>query len=149
MVVDLQTMEQIVANVFDAMLGMPTSPMNNRPDCADEPRQVAAIRITGSISELIVVEAPLATAQAVGETMFAAEPGSLTDEEVSDAVGEVVNMIGGNVKGLHEGDSALSLPCVSTEDGPGDRFTPRESLWVDVNGLPLLVHWQALEPQPV
>ena len=34
-----------------------------------------------------------------------------------DAVGEIVNMVGGNLKGIVEGDSALSLPCVGECDG--------------------------------
>lgn len=146
---DLNTMEQIIANVFDSMLEMPTSPVTAVPDGVDSTRCVAAIRITGCVSELIVVEAPLATACAIGETMFAAEPGTLEDDEISDAVGEVVNMIGGNVKGLQDGESTLSLPCVSCHDGSPDTYDPQESLWVQVAGHPLLVRWQDMEPLAV
>jgi len=35
------------------------------------------------------------------------------DEDVADAVGELVNMIGGNVKSLMPGPSVLSLPVVA------------------------------------
>jgi len=149
MATDLQSMQQIISNVFDAMLEMPTSPMDNGADYADSRRILAAIRITGAINELIVVEAPMETACSIGETMFAAESGTLEEDEISDAIGEIVNMIGGNVKGMHEGDSLLSLPCVSEQDGPCDRFEPTESIWVQVSGFPLRVHWQDMEPAVV
>jgi chemotaxis protein CheX len=39
--------------------------------------------------------------------------GAVSDADVADAVGELVNMIGGNVKSLMPGPSALSLPVVA------------------------------------
>jgi chemotaxis protein CheX len=49
--------------------------------------------------------------------------GPLDDEDVADAVGELANMIGGNIKGLMPGPSVLTLPVVAS-----GRFgvTPRE-----------------------
>lgn len=145
MATDLQSMQQIISNVFDSMLELPTSPIEDGSQYCELRRILAAIRITGTINELIVVEAPVETACAIGETMFAADPGTLQEDEISDAVGEIVNMIGGNVKGMHEGDSLLSLPCVSEQEGTCDRFNPCESTWVSVGGNPLLVHWQDME----
>ena len=37
----------------------------------------------------------------------------LDDAEVADAVGELVNMVGGNIKSLMPGPSALTLPVVA------------------------------------
>ncbi len=93
MATDLQSMEQIVSNVFDAMLMMPTSPIVAEVAAGDCPRVVAAIKISGAVNELVVVEAPLVTAALIAETMFDAGPGSLQQDEIEDAVGEVVNMI--------------------------------------------------------
>jgi len=145
MATDLQSMQQIISSVFDSMLDMPTTPIDNGEKYSELRRILAAIRITGAINEQIVVEAPVETACAIGETMFAADPGTLADDEISDAVGEIVNMIGGNVKGMHEGDSLLSLPCVSEQEGYCDKFNPCEFTWVAVGGHPLLVHWQDME----
>ena len=149
MATDLQSMQQILQNVFDIMLEMPTKPAGEPGEESGCSRYVAAIRITGDVNELIVVEAPAETAAVIGETMFAAEPGTLSDDELSDAVGEVVNMIGGNVKGMHNGDSLLSLPCVTRSDEPAERFRQNESLWIHVAGQPLYVHWQDMEHAPV
>ena len=149
MATDLQSMQQILQNVFDIMLEMPTAPGSDPGADAGRSRYVAAIRITGDVNELIVVEAPPETAAAIGETMFAADPGTLSEDELSDAVGEVVNMIGGNVKGMHDGDSLLSLPCVTRSDEAAEKFRKNESLWIHVAGQPLYVHWQDMEHAPV
>src|SRR6056297_15592 len=106
MPVDASTMNQILCNVFEEMLGMSTAVEQPRESDATQQRLLASIRITGAEDELMVLEAPLETAQRIAETMFAADPGTLPDEEVRDAVGEVVNMIGGNVKGTYTQESA-------------------------------------------
>ncbi len=54
-------------------------------------------------------------AQAAAEAMFDADPGSLSEQEVSDALGELTNMVGGNIKSLVPAPSKLSLPSVSED----------------------------------
>ena len=49
----------------------------------------------------------------VAEAMFAADPGSLSADEVSDALGELTNMVAGNVKALLPESCAISLPTVA------------------------------------
>ena len=44
--------------------------------------------------------------------MFAADEDSLGLEEVQDALGEISNMIAGNIKPLLPGASRISLPSV-------------------------------------
>jgi chemotaxis protein CheX len=60
-------------------------------------------------------------ASAAAEAMFAAEPGSLSADEVSDALGELTNMIGGNIKSLLPAPSRLSVPSVAE----GESYTVR------------------------
>ncbi|MCA9084118.1 MAG: chemotaxis protein CheX [Planctomycetaceae bacterium] len=150
MAVDNPTMCQIISNVFDDMLAMPTQVVDRPVSEFNTDRIVAAIRISGSVEEVVVVEAPTASASLIGETMFAADPGTLASEEICDAVGEVVNMIGGNVKGLYDGDSKLSLPCVSQESGVVDSgFGNGDTVCVNVSGHPVLVRWHDVTPAAV
>ena len=149
MTIDHTMMGQIISTVFDEMLGMPTSPAGSDDGCCDQNRIIASIRISGSTEQLVVVEAPAATACLIGETMFDAEPGTLPEEEIQDAVGEVVNMIGGNVKGIYDGDSTLSLPCVSRENGRVTEPQAGERAYVHVAGSPLLVRWHDMTPSTV
>lgn len=75
----------------------------------------AAVTVTGAWDGMISIELPVRTAEDVTRRMLAlpAEPTSPPDEDVADAVGELVNMIGGNVKSLMPGPSTLSLPVVA------------------------------------
>lgn len=71
----------------------------------------AAVTVSGAWEGMISVELPTAMAEEVTRRMLAVD--STPDEDVADAVGELVNMIGGNVKALMPGPSALSLPVVA------------------------------------
>jgi chemotaxis protein CheX len=146
MAIDIDTMDQIMTSVFDEMLGMVKEPFSPDDEAFSQSRIVASIRISGTADELLVVEAPEQTAALIGATMFAADSDTLQEDDISDAVGEVVNMIGGNVKGTYAGDSELSLPCVGRETEPEAAATAGERLAVRVSGRPLLVRWQDIAP---
>ncbi len=47
--------------------------------------------------------------------MFAMEPDEVSDAEIGDALGEMANIVGGNVKALMPEPSVLSLPQVALE----------------------------------
>jgi chemotaxis protein CheX len=60
----------------------------------------------------VLVRCPLALATLLTEAMFRGdEPPTL--EEVSDAMGELTNMVAGNTKALLPQPSAISLPTVA------------------------------------
>ena len=71
------------------------------------------VHVAGAWGGSVLVEATTAHATAAAEAMFAADPGSLSWDEVSDALGELTNMVGGNVKGLLPAPSTLSIPSVA------------------------------------
>ena len=142
MTTSADTMRQITSNVFDEMLAMPTTDFDTADAAFAEERIIAAIRISGAVEEIVVVETPQTTADIIGETMFDAPADELDPEEIRDAVGEVVNMIGGNVKGIYEGDSKLSLPCVSKGVGNPEDWVGAPAIAVTVSGQPLIIRWR-------
>jgi chemotaxis protein CheX len=75
----------------------------------------AAVTVSGGWEGMVSVELPAGTAEEVTRRMLGLVDGldEAADEDVADAVGELVNMIGGNVKSLMPGPSALSLPVVA------------------------------------
>ncbi|NYG57027.1 chemotaxis protein CheX [Nocardioides perillae] len=74
----------------------------------------AAITVTGGWEGMVTVELTDRVAAAVTQQMLGmAEDEVASDEDVADAVGELVNMVGGNVKSLMPGPSTLSLPVVA------------------------------------
>ncbi len=119
MTIDEQTLQQVVTDVCSGMLGLELEPTSDTA-CEEKDALSAVVRISGGWESLVQVLAPRKTAVAIASTMFAMGEDELSEAEIRDAVGEIVNMVGGNLKGITEGDSSLSLPCVgeSTGDGP-------------------------------
>lgn len=88
------------------------------------------VSVSGEWEGSVILEVPLEHAVAAAEAMFAADPGSLSDDEVGDALGELTNMVGGNIKGLLPAPSRLSIPSVASGEHvsirvPGARLVDR------------------------
>ncbi len=118
MTIDEQTLQQVVTDVCSGMLGMELEPTGDS-SCNEADALSAVVRISGGWESLVQVLAPRKTAVAIASTMFAMSEEELSEGEIRDAVGEIVNMVGGNLKGISEGDSSLSLPCVGEVNGTG------------------------------
>jgi chemotaxis protein CheX len=108
----------------------------------DQPTTVAAIvHISGTWTGSVVVSCSDDLATRTAGRMLEAEPSSLTAEDISDALGEVANMVGGGVKAMMPEPSMLSLPVVAF--GGGRNFVPgtievQSARWV-YQGQPLTV----------
>lgn len=74
---------------------------------------LACIQITGKWSGAITIECSLKLAREMAEEMFGMEPGEALEEEIQDAIGELVNVVGGNLKAFLDGRAELSLPAVT------------------------------------
>jgi chemotaxis protein CheX len=116
---------QMTADLFDSMLFMPVSEADEGAEVTCSDSLQAAIRIDGEWTAQMTVIATRKLAEHVACAMFGGEPGDLADQDVQDALGEVVNIIGGNAKGIVDKDCGLSLPCV----GPAMEI-PSEGLTV-------------------
>ncbi|GAB3860800.1 hypothetical protein GCM10028801_24000 [Nocardioides maradonensis] len=74
----------------------------------------AAVFVSGGWQGTVTVELSADVAAALTVRMLALPADEdAADADVADAVGELVNMIGGNVKSLMPGPSVLSLPMVA------------------------------------
>jgi chemotaxis protein CheX len=71
------------------------------------------VQITGPVAATVTVtcEAPLAV-EIAAEMLGADDPATLTAADIHDAVGELANIVGGNVKALVPETARLSLPIV-------------------------------------
>ncbi|MDT0200809.1 chemotaxis protein CheX [Nocardioides sp. AE5] len=72
----------------------------------------AAVTVTGAWPGMVVIELSTAAAHAVATRMLGTPQADEAD--TTDAVGELVNIVGGNVKSLMPEPSVLSLPVVTT-----------------------------------
>jgi chemotaxis protein CheX len=107
---------------------------------------VARVAVTGAWRGSVLLACPTDLARTAASAMFNRPAERLTDDEVADALGELTNMIGGNIKSLLPGPSRLSLPSVtvgasSTVPMPGAVLV--NSVFLACEGLPLTVSvWQ-------
>lgn len=106
---------ELTRTVWETVLAMSIEPVPKDEAPDDKGETVSAcVHISGGWVGSVVVTCPRAVAVRIACQMFELEPDDTEEELVHDAVGEVVNMIGGNVKGLVPGPSQLSLPAVAT-----------------------------------
>lgn len=123
--VDRGTLHELVDNVWSSMLGLPLRPSLKPYEQNGAGRISSTVSIAGSWEATVVIDLPLSAARTVTATMFEMDEAEVDESEIHDAVGELVNMIGGNVKGLAEGDCKLSLPTVA--DGRDFTLSVRNS----------------------
>ncbi|GAA4362053.1 chemotaxis protein CheX [Angustibacter luteus] len=108
---------ELVAEVWESLLQLPAI----RADHAFglQGAMTASVTIDGDWTGLVTVTMPPTTAVAVTRAMLQIpETDDVSDADVADAVGEVVNVIGGNVKALLQGSTSLGLPRVELEWAP-------------------------------
>ena len=133
--------EQIVAiaqDVWSSFLGMDLEPdpLGTGAPPLTGRTMTGCVHVTGEWRGSIFLECGAELARGAAEAMFGAEPGSLSHDEVSDALGELTNMVGGNIKSLLPAPSTLSVPSVAE----GESYTVR------VPGALRLEHVALLSP---
>lgn len=82
----------------------------------------AGVQLMGSWNGAVYVQVPIHTAYEITSGLFEMLPEDCDDDLVRDALGEIANILGGNVKSLIDGVDNLSLPVV-TKGNPGQLGT--------------------------
>jgi chemotaxis protein CheX len=108
----------ITQDVWASFLGVEIAQIGADESLAGRPSMVGAVRVTDAWFGAVVLEMTPGLARQVAATMFASTPDVVNEAEVVDALGELTNMIGGNVKSLLPAPSQLSLPMVSESVWP-------------------------------
>ena len=73
----------------------------------------SSVSVAGGWAGHVVVSTTWPAAREIAATMLSAPAAQLSDADVCDALGEVANVVGGNVKSVVPGPSTLSLPVVA------------------------------------
>ncbi|MDX2194257.1 MAG: chemotaxis protein CheX [Gemmatimonadales bacterium] len=106
----------IVTAVWEEMLDLPLSVRDDGDelDGAEQHGDIltGVIHIVGDWNGTVALAAPPSLATEFASRMLAAPPEALTKLEIEDTWGEMVNMVGGNLKALVPPPTQLSLPAV-------------------------------------
>jgi chemotaxis protein CheX len=121
-----------------------------RPDGGDV--TVGCVTVTGAWQGNVRLACPAQLAQMAASAMFDLPAAQLDDEQVADALGELTNMIGGNIKSLIPGPSRLSMPTVTvgaSSTVPMPRAALLSTVSLACEGLPLTVSvWRMRADRP-
>jgi chemotaxis protein CheX len=113
---------------------------------------VGCVTVTGEWQGKVLLACPAQLARMAASAMFDLPAEQLDAEQVADALGELTNMIGGNIKSLIPGPSRLSMPTVtvgasSTDPTPHAALLSRVALACE--SLPLTVSvWSMRADRP-
>lgn len=112
--VSAKDLREVVETVWCVTLGFEVlDPWGSLPPPAEQ-SWCGCIHVAGAWSGMIKVNMSEALTRRAAAAMFGAPGETLSGVDLSDALGEITNMAGGNVKTLLPGPSHLSLPSVVT-----------------------------------
>ncbi len=140
--IDDELVRAVVDQVWESLLGAEVVPWYGEDPVAP-PALQAQVTLTGDWNGLVRLGCAEGAAEGIAAAMLmAGADEELPPEDVHDAVGEVVNVVGGNVKGALLGDTALGLPRVLTGPDHDTRTVaavPVSRCVLDWHGLPVTV----------
>jgi chemotaxis protein CheX len=114
-----EDLDNIAEQVWSAFLQDGHEAVVDSSERDDFPSDLAAsIAIVGAFEGHVIVACSREGSLNVASALFEMEPAEVSPDEVGDALGELVNVLGGNVKSMLPAPSTMSLPHVaSTTDG--------------------------------
>jgi len=101
---------QVACLVWESVLGLTLEP--GAPAATPQAEVSGCVQFTGAWEGAVTIECTADFARRAAATMFGVEPENATVADTQDAIGELTNMTGGNVKALLPEPCRLSLPSV-------------------------------------
>lgn len=106
---DESDVRQVTETVWNLMLHIPVS--DSKQQLAHSGEMVAArVEIHGAWNGAVTIVCPAELARELAGTMYDSQGAPLPNGDVQDALGELTNMVGGNIRGMLPEDCQLSLP---------------------------------------
>lgn len=104
----------IAQNVLDTMVKVESFMQADNPSTRGCSHVTGCIQISGAWQGAVVLQTTDGFARNAASRMLCIEMEELTSADIQDAMAELTNMIGGNIKSQVPGPSFLSLPSVTT-----------------------------------
>jgi len=110
-----ESVVEIVRSVWDSVLAMALFPSDTVLPI--EEGITSCVQISGTWNGVVCARFSLPLARRSAGAMLDLGPSDLSQDDLRDALGELANMIGGNLKSLLPAPSTLTIPWVTTGDG--------------------------------
>jgi chemotaxis protein CheX len=143
MILTEEALGQLVEYIWASILGVEPLPVSP-PETSGTGNEylTGCVQITGEWVGAVTLNCPEGLARMASSIMLEADQENITVDEVQDALGELTNIIAGNLKSLLPGSNHLSMPAVV--DGrdyrlivPGSRLV--HQVFYECNGFPFLI----------
>lgn len=135
-----QELQEIVSSVFETMLKMSATPaLDTTPPRGD--MVTAAVYLTGAYLGAVLVHCPVWQACGFAGQFTNKTPPSDVDDDVLDVMGELANMIAGNLKSTVLPGTHLSIPSVSIGEDSAPRLCGGRPIQRQAFQTPLGVFW--------
>jgi chemotaxis protein CheX len=107
----MELLTQIVQSVFETMMGLEVS-TGNAPWSRAGDRMTSLVYLTGDWNGAVMLECTPQQACLFAGRILCMDPPETADDDVRDVLGELANMIGGNMKSGMSTGVRLSMPSV-------------------------------------
>ncbi|MCC6436983.1 MAG: chemotaxis protein CheX [Acidimicrobiales bacterium] len=136
---------EVVNAVWQSMLGMECYDMGPEAALDEGPFITATVLITGAYEGGVTLQLSSSVGRNLAALMFGMETDEVSADECIDAVGELANMVGGNLKALVPQPAKLSLPSVAEGDSykvsfPGTEIISQVAVGFEGHILRVEVH---------
>ncbi|MGP8245434.1 MAG: chemotaxis protein CheX [Bryobacteraceae bacterium] len=135
---------EVVDMVFRTMLGLKAEPYP-MPWVRPPDMITAAVYFAGAWRGAVLLECTPCQARTFAQLLMSVGPAATVDDDVRDALGELANMLAGNLKPVLPGGVVLSMPSVIEGSGYslqicGNRSIERVPFWTigDIFGVTLV-----------
>ena len=113
---------QFVTDTWSSLLGMKASP-TDKPFKPDDKKNTLAgcVQIAGEWQGSVTLYAPRELGKKVAATIYGLDQAEVNDQQIQDVIGEVTNIIAGNIKSILPSPCSISLPSVEIIDYSPDQ----------------------------
>jgi chemotaxis protein CheX len=108
----------IVGEVWDSFLLGDLESLPIAVDQASELVTCANVCLTGAWTGVLMVECDPDVAMRLSCVLLGLDMGAATEVDIADTLGEIANVVGGNLKNVLPGPTSMSLPVVSRSMSP-------------------------------
>ena len=102
----------IVRTVWSTQLGLEILDVDDADRSSSTPTMTAAIHISGDFHGGIRLECSRTIVRSAASIMFDLPADQLVDDDDRDVIGELANVVAGNIKALIPGTNSISLPTI-------------------------------------
>jgi CheY-specific phosphatase CheX len=102
---------EIAQSIWETMFALPLE-AGSGGTLGTDPAMTGAVQIDGAWEGAVMLQCPRVLADRLTSVLFQGD-GTPTPDDVRDAMGELTNMLAGNVKALLAEPSRISLPTVA------------------------------------